>query len=579
MFTASSSHSALLAALVFVAGAALPVAAFAQDKPSTQPLLATIQDPEPDLAAWARAYEQADRPRVLVVVGEATSRLDYPSFESLLALRDPGAIATRFKAAFEQVINDPAADVDLVDLQQALEAAERLQATLDQSRQVNASQLMARELQADLLITIRLTPSQRPGSPFAVLFEAVDPVRGRSGLTFTFDWKLGTTAPDIRDTARQVARKFIEDYAQRAALPRRYTLRLFGMSEPSTLGKARDALESVEGVRRVRSRTASNVPSPFTGDVASAVQFELTLEPGADADPTRLMVDIDQALRDELQSVVELVQTEPGMIALRTLRRASAADLRDECERALTFPGDVGDALRARLAAAYARAGSPRILVLVNRAPIEGEAPDALRGVNPENLFVVSAVGDGAIFNRAGQTDASRPPAEDFRTPEAQELLARRVEQTLNRRLGPDLLGLSRIVNPDTARLAIAEQIEARRGVVQAGEFAALLKKFDAADLVILGTGRIDPRTGSVSYTFTATNLETNLNLAYASVEAWGGVGSPGAPASRFSDSALEAIADHALARLGCDLLTQWESASASSPNSVPAPAPAPAPR
>jgi hypothetical protein len=118
--------------------------------------------------------------------------------------------------------------------------------------------------------------------------------------------------------------------------------------------------------------------------------------------------------------------------------------------------------------------------------------------------------------------------------------------------------------------------------VVQAGEFAALLKKFDAADIVILGTGRVDPRSGAISYTFTATNLETNLNLGYASIEAWAALGAPSgfgaqsgtrasqsglntrAPFGGLSDSALEAIADHALARLGCDLISAFERAASS---------------
>jgi hypothetical protein len=643
--------------------------ALAQDKPA--PALVQPQlDPAPDYQAWANAYVQAGEPEIAVVAFEAASQLDPVTLESLVRTLSGDSVPAKLRSALIQELQTPPADVQLVDTEFALAAAKRLGANLRQADDPDALRVLGRELNAQLYIVTRLTPSQRPGSPFSVLFEATNAVTGRSILNFQFDWKGGTDALNINRNATQIARKFIETYVQRATNPARYTVRVFGLESPEHTAAARKALQRVEGVTSVLTREENNVSDPFAGPggaIASLTRFELRLQPGADADATAMLAGIADEVGFALGANVQTMQAGQGAVAVRvsdvgTVEHPSRLEVPEPVKGTVTVDTTVttsiagktesttssstveidlndpawrdkldaaiksrepaqpaaqpaaapaathspsasraidpraaargarqmvastaaGRALREQWLSAYEAKGSPRMLVLVNRAatPREPLQPARDAAANVATQIIVSANGLGTGDAAGNQSNAhsgtsgwERPRWDEripvFEQPEQLAFQARALEGRVGAMFGPELMGASKIIDAEAAKGQFADEF-AKRAEIGDSELMGLLKQRNIADVVVLGFGRVVARGGVapsdeigwadddqaarngnvVVYTFKAVDLRDNTVLGFADVTGLD---------DSFTTDGLSDVAMRAVGKLAWDSLQRWK--------------------
>jgi len=533
--------------LVLFAGAPVALAQKADPPAAEVPM-----DELPDIAKLKYAYEKAGFPRVMVLVGKGTDEHQVIDPGSILANTDASAVSFKIKAAFEQVINDPAADLELVSINDLRAAIDRVKATLANTRDEEAASLIGKQAQAELLILIRLTKSDLPGAPFSVVFETSNPVRGRKGLTFAFDWKGDTTQPEINANAAAMARKFINDFAQRVSQPSKYTLRLFGLDSPEALRSALDAVRSIEGIKRVRSRSSSLMDDPFTGKQGSAAEYEATIDPAADSDHIVLLAAIAESLKQKLVgSEVLLRQTEGGMIAIKVVAkgavRAASGQAAGLCESLFMARSPAGDAKRAELRSAYEAKGSPRIAVVVNRTLQPGSATTASTGVSTENLIVVTNSGSNLVLGAPTSTTPT-----EFYTPDRAEFQARQMERGLSERLSVNLVGLKNIVSADVAKAQLLSDKKQTEVAIPQAELIAVLQKASVADIVIFGTGKSVQEGSSVriTYTIEAVRMSDAVKLAFADATAL--------MTGETESAVMSRLADEALGKLGCSLLASW---------------------
>lgn len=529
----------------------IPAAVIAQQEKPEAPEYVPPPEAKPDLVGWAEAYERAGRPRILVVAAETTSQFAPFTLDAMSKLKDPSGIPSKLRIGFEEVINDPQADIELVDTAALVHAADRLGGTMRDSGGQDIARALGRELTADLAIVIRIVPSQS-GHAFTVFFESVSLSRARAGMRFQFDWKGGTDVPNVKANMRQVARKFIDDYIDRNDHPQRITVRFFGLNDPEMIGHAKKVLETLEGAKTVRTRGTGNEASPFGGRTASYTNFEVTFDNGADTDPTTLILGINRAFKRGMDSIVTVRQGEGGNLAIQIDRQLKAEERVTNCEEALAVAlGDDGAKFRKRLLELYNSRNQPRIVVLVNRAPTQAERQNAQAAGgnafgNVDNLIVVAPQGVG--INGGGQVTVPDAVKSDFRSPDELEWHARSIERAINERFGVGLLEFTRVINPDTGRAALLAEAAKQSGLMDQGELAQLLKKQNLADIAIFGVGREAP-AGVLKYTFTATNLADNTNIAF---------GDATVADYAFSDQGLQQLADEVVAKLACDLMKSW---------------------
>jgi hypothetical protein len=236
-----------------------------------------------------------------------------------------------------------------------------------------------------------------------------------------------------------------------------------------------------------------------------------------------------------------------------------------------------GRVLREEWLKAYEAKGSPRMLVLVNRAATPREP---LRQVqNPssvETQIIVSASGLGtsqAIGNAMGVSGLDRPRWDEripvFEQPEQLAFQARALEGRVGAMFGPELMGAGKIIDAEAAKGQFANEF-AKQAEIGESELMGLLKQRNIADVVILGFGRVVAR-GSVAptdeigwadddqvvrsgnvvvYTFKAVDLRDNTVLGFADVTGLD---------DSFTTDGLSDVAMRAVGKLAWDSLQRWK--------------------
>ncbi len=571
---------------------ALTPAVLAQPKPSAQPLPPPAL-PTVDVQRWAGAYERADRPRLLVLCGYGTGERHGLSLDELLDKRDAEGFTFKLRSAFTEAINVPEADVELVDDTALAATTARLSANTTLNREKDATKLLAQQLDADNVIVIKLVKSQLAGSPFSVVVECSDAARGRGMLTFTFDWKGGLDVPEIKEYATDMAIKYTDDFARRANNPAHFTVQLFGLTTPEQVKAAKDALGDIEGARRVRTRAGLGA----TGDrkEEGLTEFEVTFPAGTWIDETDLKAELSKGLAQRLGAGVEERQTEPGRVAMRVIpgmtpvRTAEAPPAPapaapanqpptpsqvpaaappatpvavpppptvpgsvqvNDCAKVLLNKSEVGRVAREGVRSAYAGAGSPRMIVMANRAAtIEETKEAALAGLTPEHLIVLGVAGPSAPANPTPH-DAAQ-----FLVPSELEKHARVIENSIARTLDIDL-GMSRQISPDGVRQRLLASREKGSRYVGADELLGLIGKQDLADIAVIGYARTSTTHDgpTVSYTIEAIEIKASARLGYAEVS------------DQLADEPVEKtvarLGEAAAAELACSLRAHWAGAT-----------------
>lgn len=552
--------------------AALPV--FAQSKPSAAPIDNPSGLREPDVAGFARAYEHDDRPTMLVLVGWANSQHQANDPANILFNNDPTGITQQIKSAIEEVLNAPEADAELVNINALRASNDRLRGVLETRGERDAVELIAEDLSAQLVLMVKLHDVAPDGGIGKATVEAFRADRARTLFTIAFDWKGGTTAKELKINGRQIARAFIDDYARRlSGENRRITLNILGVSDTGDIREARELIEEVAGVDRVRRRSTSATR------LDAIAQFEVTY---MGTDQTTLADDAAYAL-EGLFGRLEIVKDEGGAITLRPtgdgLRASSFDDV--NCIRDMGEDSAAGEATRADLLA-FARAnGNPRVVVLINRdGPFaDAEIPaDAAGATTASNMVVISlAERDAAAVgaNGSGGSGGDRAVLESRRREAA--LQARLIEDALSDQMGAGLLGL-RVVDADTVRARLIAAVDATNtgakdasAKVSEAQLAALLKSENLADIIVTGVARVRPEgssSPSATYTFRAVDARSAEVLGSAAIAT---------PLTLDADAPrVEAVATDAAATLGCKILRAWIVADSRGESAPAAPAVAP---
>jgi|GEM_PF-4874074 len=563
----------------------LPISlAWGQGKPSLAPEAVPVEL-GPDVGKWRDSYAKAGRPRVMVLVAEAASSVSPVDMESLVKLADEDGVSAKISSAFQEVIGDPQADCELIDRAALVNAVKRFAGNRAQAGDQDSIAMLGRELGADLAIVIKLLPTQRDGADFSVTFDTRDLARGRRGMSFPFDWKGGTSVPNIKNNSRAMARKFIDDFAERSVMPRRFTLRILGLSQTSDQTQAYKAIrESREWAKGVISRGSDTVPDLRNPrlNVASS-QYEITLTDTADTDPIIVQDGIETALKRVFPDrELQTLQTDRGSVSVQLFPKktaAVAAETPDDCVLVL-LDDESGKAARKELKQLYENRNSPRVAILVNRplTPKERKALEAKGGMgNVDNLIVIG--GRDATGIDQGGNKTAVPTDEDFLNPSVLEQNAREMERAISE-LFNQKLGLTRIISADVARANAAAEAAKQNNVMAQTELVEIMKRQDLADVVIIGTGRIDGY--EQRYSFEAINLRDAIKIGFGDTRysPFGGERDPVAILSRLkekagagSESAADAaareatqiaideikkMANEATSKLACSMMSNW---------------------
>lgn len=543
----------LVACCGIAAGWGMGASAMGQGKPSAAPIENPTALREPDVAGFGRAYERDDRPTMLVLVGWANSQHQANDPANTLFNNDPTGITQQIKSAIEEVLNAPEADAELVNINALRASNERLRGVLATRGERDAVELIADDLSAQMVLMVKLHGVGADGGIGKATVEAFRADRARTLFTIAFDWKGGTTAKELKINGRQIARAFIDDYARRlSGESRRITLNVLGVSDTADIRAAREVIEEVAGVDRVRRRSTAATRRD------AIAQFEVTYM-GTDA--TTLADDAAYAL-EGLFGRLEMVKDEGGAITLRPTGQGGRVGFDDiNCIRDMAEDSAAGDAVRADLQA-FARAnGNPRVVVLINReAPFaDAEIPaEATGSTTASNMVVISlAERDAIAVGANGAAGGDRAVLESRRREAA--LQARLIEDALSDQMGAGLLGL-RVVDADTVRARLIAAVDAKNrdmsdgsAKVSEAQLAAMLRSENLADIIVTGVARVRPegaREPSATYTFRAVDARTAEVLGAAAIAT---------PLSLNADAPrVEAVATDAAATLGCKILRSW---------------------
>ncbi len=296
-------------------------------KAKPQPLDTTPKGP--DLDAFAQAYERANQPPILVLVGRDTRIYQTPGQSATgirsdivgsvtgghLNLIDAEGNALKLHGDIEEMLlHIP--DVELLNLDALAESDRREVALLQEQDEYRAVDLLATKLNAELVLLVKLIDTHAvhdKGARYRVLVETIDVPRGRKIGGFTFDWMQDTDSITIKRYANEIARKFMEQFVRakqrggEAGAARKFTVKFIGLEEANQMRSARDAFKRVDGVSKVLTRGMSKAG----GDSVA------TLEVTYAGDPLDLVFDVQDEMTKTLGMAADASDVQAGTITFK----------------------------------------------------------------------------------------------------------------------------------------------------------------------------------------------------------------------------------------------------------------------
>lgn len=563
--------------LVVLVGCLIASASLAlgQQKPDRPPPPPPPAPPEINAPAFAQAYEAARRPTILTLVGFSTGEREAANVEDTLFRLDPNGFTFQLRASFNEFINPPEVDAELISATQIADASARIRGQLAGRGEAQAAQLLANETRAEIIVLIRLFGDKQAGRPDRAQLQVTN-ARGRELFSFPFQWVLGNDAADVRDVARLLAIEFTRDFTRRANAFNRWTLRLFDLNEPAVLQELRGRLEASGGIRTVRPRPSA------AGTKDSYREFEVS----GSLDSLDLESAVTAGLKDRGLRA-ETVSTEGGIvnIRVRALEVAAAAPGIAECVEVMTDrDSSQGKTQRSALENLYTRRQQPTFAVLVNRRPStqrEQQKAVAAGGgaVAAQTLIMVTGQGinaAGGAAAPAGGEPADKGNADDeFRAIGEINNINYSLETNVYNMLGTELLNFNRRVDGGVARAALAEKVQGQKTIFSDDELTNLLRQANIADFYITATGTILPnpevtdvydlrysfrmlgRNGQlvasapdvIGFAARSTARDANVRQAIKNVPKVAGL-----PALT-----VEEMAQKAVAKMACELLNEWQ--------------------
>lgn len=515
-----------------------------------------VEPPAPqrvDAEAWADAYLAYGEPSIVVLTGFPNQRLS----DSIMSSTHE-SFAYQLRTAIEECLNVPEAELDLIDSQSLASAVERVSTAMSNADETEAIDLLANELQAELVIYVKFLdrdPRRMPNATANMTFEAISTSRGRKIVSFPFEWKIGNDVPAIKRYANALAVKFTNDFAARAGRSQRFDLRIIGMpTEPRTIRDFRilmGDLPDVDG--RVRSPQFGTHDDPTTGEQVSMAVFSGFKYRGDNLD---LAADVTD-LGDEMGGLdLRFVSTEANSVTLRIVlpeTTTSHATTLVDCQKMILRKDDIGTEQRRRLQELYDRKNAPRISVLVNRKTTEEEREGAehgdATGLTGDTIVVVQ-VGDRTIEGD-GEAEGDDDDPNQVRAIGWLENQTLQIENALFDHLGPNLLDFTRI-DPNRAKAELQRSINRQGVVFGENELVDILRTKNIADVLVLGNGGLFQEASgeyTVTYTFRVVSLTDSVYLAGASVR--GSLQGQGTEVAR-------RVADEAIKQIACELIQSW---------------------
>jgi len=384
-------------------------------KPKPAPLDDRPQPP--DVLGFAEAYANANEPPVLVIVGRDTRTYDQLGATATglrsdasdrviggqLNLIDAEANALKLAGDIEELLL-ATPDMDLIDVSALTEADRREVKLLEMQGELDAVDLLATKVNAELVLLVRLIDTavvQDKGARYRVVVEALDVPRGRKIGGFTFDWMLGTDSRTIKRYATAITRKFMDQFTRAKSFatpdgaPRKYTVKFIGLDSIEQMRVARDAFRGVRGVTRVRTRGMSAAQGTSVG----------TLDVSFAGDPLNLVFDAKQTIGEELGMAPQASDMQSGTITFKAGQPAYRIELQGVPE------GVDPDAVREQLEAIKGLSGvTDRGLILVRTTGDRIAAWSAEYGGNPIVLAQQATDRVGAMVDRPIASDVQYDP-------------------------------------------------------------------------------------------------------------------------------------------------------------------------
>lgn len=542
------TFASALTLMTLATASPLAMAQKAENEPLPPPVV-PMAGPE-DIAKWAKAYQRAGRPKTLILVGwDSPVR---PGRESVLELLQPDSngVAERFRVGLSRVLSQPEMRFREVDPIAIADARERLGTALSARNEREGIDLLANTADAELVILVKLLGT-RGQAPQTVLVQPIDYSQGlRMRPLPPMDWApkgFGVDDQTIVDNMNTIARAFFSDYERsviQASDARDYTLRVFGLSSEQ-LPVARRSLKAITGVDNFQDASVS------IGAADSMAEFEVGFK-GAPGD-------FREAVQQALSSFAPGLEAIPfkgegGTLNMRIRARASTPTLppsntpvaAQPCDLTLTDPSSpAGLAARAELSKLYQRKGSPRVAVLVNRAP----------NTAAELAAAGSKVADSVVVVQTGASPSASPvgTGEEFRTLAELDRVSLDLETRIYDRLGTRLLNLTRSADPGRVRAA-ASAAAAPGQVVTAADVEAALRASNLADLYLIARGSASASQDGLVRTRWVFRAVDSSGRLLATASDLAAAVAPGLPAG----ASLDPLADQALAKLFCEVMTEW---------------------
>jgi hypothetical protein len=453
---------------VLVAAAFLTVAAPAAEAQKRRPKPIDTRPKGPDIEGFAEAYERANEPEMIVMVGIVTG--GRRSGERDVAAFDPEADSDALRRRIEENLLE--ARVELIE-QSSLDAVRRRELTLlGQQGEGEVIEALKEKFNADVAIKIEMQP--RGGdSKYRVTVDTLSVTRGRKLGTFSFDWVLNDDARSVKEYGDAVSRKVMEQFVKfygpgdRGGAEMRYTVLLVGIEDNRAVRDVSRAIERIGGVNKVRVR----------GNTDAGGRKATSLEVRYTGQMFDLATDIEEAAGELLGLRMDGTDSNSGTITLiaKGTKPAPPPPPSNPCEE-LFNPS----AQRHQLfAAQYKTQGRPRVTILINREVFKGERQNQ---EHADNFKFIGPPPGGTTHPLLVTATAENAIADWFKK-----------------------LGV-RVVNADQVRQRVKQAADKAGGVFKDDELAQLLKDNDLADIVILGRGGT-VGNGGVWYTFEATRI------------------------------------------------------------------------
>lgn len=478
-----------------------------------------------NLGKFVEAYQRSGSPRMLICADlfSRTGEL----------LNDKGSI-TALGSRLEEYFRHP--EITLVNADAARNLARNQAEALSRNDEFSAARMLGQQSKADLVLYVRLLEQsgRRDGVSYAASYVLADLARGTTLARHSWDMFPDAESGEFdarwmgeyaRSIARRVAAQYIEHYPHGGGLAgmRKFTVRLVGDHLDEDIAGFRDALKSIPGVNhgsvQSRGKDKSAATSMHTFDLSFA------------GDIIDLQLAARRAAVDNMAMQADIIDAREGSITVRLNPLEMT-----ERQRMLTGGPQTprNKAEREKLAAAYAKVGSPTMAMMVNKAAVEKEESLVDDSKQPAGGSIQSGDGVNIIIAERVGVDNLGGTSRFLERVVDRELRDRREERKedaiIDTRVFEDkvlgrLLSLGlrpRDLSAAQAELGSTQEFQTRKWNDR--DLAFALGKAAKADIVISGIGKlVRSRAGAaplrVVYTMRAYNIADGNMIAAATVQ------------------------------------------------------------